>query len=188
LTDIDADLEILVCNNDNGDGIALFNNNKTESSYIVFNGKTSTWKSLNRDIFPDSSTNNLAFALDCARSTENGSIVAAIGGWDNTYGLVGCGSITPMNPGEVSNLVGSCRLNRFPTQGEYYHTLSWVPSDTNVVAQNIYRNGILIDTVGVSTSSFVAHNQQGNAQLYDIRDVAPSGILGPEVSITVVCD
>ena len=184
------DLAVQVCNDDNGDGVAVFNNSQdpAESSYIVFEAESSSWNTVNRNIFPDVSTNAQVFSLDCAKSTENGSIVGVIGGFNKTFSVVGCGTLHPLNPGEPSNLVGRCCLNRFPTQGEYFQVLSWTPSkDANTVAQNIYRNGVLLATVSSRQSSYTEHNRPPGKDVYTVRSVSTAGTEGPEVSVTIIC-
>lgn len=82
----------------------------------------------------------------------------------------------PVPPLPPQNLSGKYVRNDFGWIYEYCAVLKWFPSSSsNVVAYNIYKNGIKISTVNATTTEFQHHDQKRSNALYAVTAVDDTG-------------
>ena len=181
----------VVCNNDNSNAVSFFSNppRTINTKYRFFLGSSSSWKNVN-SLFNDefiavttarfsSTAPNLA--IDCKHASSNIALITP-----NLNTLVCCGPLFTSAP---TNLSGSCCLNQFPMQGEFFTTLNWNPPTGEAVAgYNVHRNGDLIATLPSTQLTFSDHNRPSDAEdTYDVSSVDNNGIVSFPAEIIVNC-
>jgi len=187
----------VICNNDNGDAVSFFSPPPAKAisisfrsiSYAFFLGSTNKWKfsnplfSNNEFIKTSGAFNNVhPFAFDCKHASSN---LAFITPSLNT--LACCGSFSASQP---TDLQGSCCLNRFPMQAEFFAQLQWnAPTDGEAVAgYNVYRNNEQIAALPSTQLTFSDHNRPWDAKdTYDVSSVDNNGIVSVPAEIIVHC-
>lgn len=98
-------------------------------------------------------------------------------------------SISGVNPNAFrppSQLLLSQKNNDFAVLSEWYNFLRWAPSpSSNVTGYNIYRNGVLIDSVSNRTYKYKDHNRKkGESVTYGVASVA-NGVQSQVVTISL---
>ena len=107
-----------------------------------------------------------------------------LNGGTNNLGVIF--SFVPLLP--PSNLTGRQKKNNSGARNEWYNDLKWqtpLPV-TEVVAYNIYRDGVKIATLSPSTLQFKDHNREkGVKTLYSVTSISVQGNESSRVNITV---
>lgn len=174
--------EIFVCNDENGDGVALFplptpdGESGNDTGVSRFDGASSTWGPVKRIFEGLPFGLGLVCAADCVPYSDptKSNIVFMI---DSFWTFVCC-QVTSINSLEApKNLTGIGVQNNFATQAETLKSMTWTPStESEVVTQKIYRNDKLTAKVDKSTSSFTEHNRPFNTpETYRIEGVTQDG-------------
>ena len=102
----------------------------------------------------------------------------------NILAAEGYFSTTPAN---ISGLKGQQKSNDFGTVQELFNHIQWnINSSPLVVGYNIYRNSILIETVGSSVHEYYDHNKkEGSSTTYGVAGLSFDGSEGPITNIIV---
>ena len=207
-----------LCMNNRGDGVFVYYNNTVDGALgrIGIGGflkqENDSFACIPKPfIFPKATlknrtdvVNNVPFYLDCARNE---------GGKDNSHaGLIWWNedddndankkvirsfivqnTNTPFFPAGPTNMQGTCQLNRFPFQGEFFKTITWALSPaSNVIRQEIYRDGVFITDLPVTQTSFVDRNRPSSAETYTVIAIIQIPIIDIETpsgpaSVIPVC-
>ncbi len=104
-----------------------------------------------------------------------------------SYSLIYIGPIQLSNLNPPSNLSGNRKKNNFGILYEYYDTLNWSLSNSNnVIAYNIYANGVQIGQVGASTNQYQNHNVLSSLSItYTVTAIDSSGNESSSITITL---
>ena len=188
-----VDSGLIVCNDDNNNAVSFFDRRppsgggvprKTE--YRLFLGSSSSWNNanplFNEIIAPTARSTSPHRAIDCKHASSNIAVLTL-----NLNTLVCCGGL--FFASAPTNLSGSCALNRFPMQGEFFTTLNWNPPTGEAVAgYNVHRNGDLIATLPSTQLTFSDHNRPSDAKdTYSVSSIDNNGIVSSPAEITVNC-
>lgn len=82
-----------------------------------------------------------------------------------------------------THLIGTQKKNDFGLTYALYNVLQWIPSHSQVVRYNIYRDGFLI--ASVTGAEYIDPRVLKKATVYQVRSVDIFGIEGPAVSVTI---
>ncbi|MCX6991023.1 MAG: hypothetical protein NTX49_08190, partial [Chlamydiae bacterium] len=84
------------------------------------------------------------------------------------------GTPSPSPVQAPGNFRGKQKVNNFGVVSERYNSLSW-ESSTGAESYRLYRNGLLIATLGASSTSYDDHNQPKTTQIYTLTAVGAGG-------------
>jgi hypothetical protein len=94
---------------------------------------------------------------------------------------------TPTPPQPPMSIVGSSCKDKFATQTDCVHIITWTPSPTSTVAAyQIMRNGILIGTVPAAAPlTFIDHFRCKSTDAYTVVAVDTNGLLSTPVTVII---
>ncbi len=84
------------------------------------------------------------------------------------------------------NIFGCTKKNKFLTQTDHIHVISWTASSSScITGYQIFRNGTQIAFVPSTSLEYKDHNRNKNTDVYFVQAVNSFGLIGDAVSITI---
>lgn len=133
------------------------------------------------------STTGLVNVIDTNQSSPTYNTVIATVTVDPNFNDIAMGTVAPSSISAPSNLTGKQKKHDFGVVYELFNLLEWGPVSTGTAAGfNIYRDGILIATVGPTTFKYKDHDRKkGVANTYQVTAVTSSGTESSPATITI---
>ncbi len=186
---------LLVCNNTAGDGVAASSvtgsivGEDQNIETITFVGDTSKWSSISTHF------QGILNELHCAKLSSSGASAGIIGLPSDTFlaeagvaSVLCCNTQFPLTASSPTSLEGTCCLNRFAMQGEFFRKFTWTISpDSDIVSQNIYRDDVLIANIPPTQTTFEDHNRPSIQAKYGVSAVNAAGGISVPAEVTPIC-